>query len=342
MKFGLFTSAQANRTSLPAETGQGFRDWLDFNVEAEALGFQSSFLVEHHFTGWNQVSSTLMLLTALAVRTTTLRLGSAVMVLPWHNPVLLAEQAATLDLVSGGRFDFGIGKGYRHSEFKGFQIAPEEAEARFEEAVAVMTRAFTSRERFSHRGRFWQFDDIVVEPPPAQRPHPPFWVAAGSEPSIRRAAARGFNLILDQYASPQQIADRIAIYRAERTSHGLAFAPLRVAVARQLYVAKNEADKQAAMQRQAAYTKRTVDVSRAPDQTGGSHVLAYSDKAGSTEQHALYGTPDEIAAMLEVLRSAGVAYVLLTVAGGIDQLHRFAREIMPRFAHSSPATDAAE
>ena len=127
MEFGLFCSAQANSNELGPETGQGFRDYLDFNVEAEALGFKSSFLVEHHFTGWNQVSSTLMLLMALAMRTTTLRLGSAVMVLPWHNPVLLAEQAATLDLISGGRFDFGIGKGYRHSEFNGFQIAPDEA-----------------------------------------------------------------------------------------------------------------------------------------------------------------------------------------------------------------------
>jgi alkanesulfonate monooxygenase SsuD/methylene tetrahydromethanopterin reductase-like flavin-dependent oxidoreductase (luciferase family) len=83
MKFGLFSSAQANSNDLPPETGQGFRDYLDFNVEAEALGFQSSFLVEHHFTGWNQVSATLMLLMAAAMRTKTLRLGSAVIVLPW-------------------------------------------------------------------------------------------------------------------------------------------------------------------------------------------------------------------------------------------------------------------
>src|ERR1700729_2992382 len=152
MKFGLFTSAQANSNELGPETGQGFRDYLDYNIEAEALGFESSFLVEHHFTGWNQVSSTLMLLTALATRTTTLRLGSAVMVLPWHNPVLLAEQGATLDLIYRGRFDCGLGKGYGPSEFKGFQIAPEEAEARFEEALAVMIRAWSERERFSHHG----------------------------------------------------------------------------------------------------------------------------------------------------------------------------------------------
>jgi len=342
MKFGLFSSAQANNDDLGPETGRGFLDYLDYNVEAEALGYRSSFSVEHHFTGWNQVSATLMLLMALAMRTRTLRLGTAVIVLPWHNPVLLAEQAATLDLISGGRFDFGIGKGYRHSEFKGFQIAPEEAEARFEEAIEVMTRAWTTRERFSHRGRFWHFEDIVVEPPPAQKPHPPLWVAAASEPSIRCAAARGFNLILDQYASAQQLAQRIGIFKAERKANGLRFDPMQVAVARQLYIARDEADKQAALARQAAYTKRTVDVSRKPDGKGGSHVLAYADKAGGTEENALYGTPDEIGAMLEALQGAGVSYVLLTIAGGAEQLRRFAREIMPAFAVSTPAADAAE
>jgi len=342
MRFGLFTSAQAHSGDLPAESGQGFHEWLELNVEAEALGLHSSFLVEHHFTGWNQVSATLMLLTALAMRTKTLRLGSAVMVLPWHNPVLLAEQAATLDLISGGRFDFGIGKGYRHSEFKGFQVAPQEAEMRFDEAVAVMTRAFTTRHRFTHHGRFWHFADIVVEPPPAQKPHPPFWVAAGSAPSIRRAAARGFHLILDQYASPGQVARRIGLYQAERKRQGLCFDPGHVAVARQLYVARDQADKEAALARQAAYTQRTVEVSRAPEKSGGSHVLAYADKPGGTEEHALYGTPEEICAGLEALRSAGAAYVLLTIAGGAAQLRRFASEIMPVFASAASAADAAE
>jgi alkanesulfonate monooxygenase SsuD/methylene tetrahydromethanopterin reductase-like flavin-dependent oxidoreductase (luciferase family) len=339
MKFGLFGSAQANSGALGPETGQGFRDWLDDNVEAEQLGYASTFLVEHHFTGWHQVSATLMLLTALAMRTSSLRLGTAVIVLPWHNPVLLAEQVATLDLISGGRFDFGIGRGYRHSEFHGFQIAPDEAEARFDETVALMTRAWTTRERFSHHGRFWRFEDIVVEPPPMQRPHPPLWVAAGSEPSIRRAAARGFNLILDQYASAQQLGERIRIYRAERAARGLS-SPAQVTVARQLYIAKDAADTQAALVRQAAYTQRTVDVSRAPDARRGSHVLAYADKAGGTEENALYGTPDQICAGLEALRAAGVDYVLLTVQGGAEQVRRFARDILPAFAGASAAAAA--
>src|SRR5258708_8769243 len=137
MHFGIFGSAQASTADLGPETGQGCRDYLDMAVEAEALGYRSSFLVEHHFTGWNQVSATLMLQTALAMRTTTLRLGTAVIVLPWHNPVLLAEQAATLDLISGGRLDFAVGKGYRHNEFAGFRIPMEDAEPPLQEQLAV-------------------------------------------------------------------------------------------------------------------------------------------------------------------------------------------------------------
>jgi alkanesulfonate monooxygenase SsuD/methylene tetrahydromethanopterin reductase-like flavin-dependent oxidoreductase (luciferase family) len=338
MRFGLFCSAQANTNELGLDTGQGFRDYLDFNVEAEALGYYSSFLVEHHFTGWNQVSATLTLLTCLAMRTTKLRLGTAVMVLPWHNPVLLAEQAATLDLISGGRLDFGVGKGYRHSEFKGFGIPPEQAEGRFEEAIDVILRSWTSRTRFSHRGRYWQFEDIVVEPPTAQCPHPPVWVAAASPRSIRRAAAQGFNLILDQYAAPDAIGERIGLYRSERKAKGAIFDSMQVTVARQLYIAKDAADKEAALARQAEYTQRTVAVSRAPDSKTGSHVLAYADTAGATEANALYGTPDEICSMLEILDTVGANYVLLTISGGKEQLRRFAHEIMPKFSSARSPT----
>src|SRR6266511_3745645 len=163
MRFGLFGTASARRGGAEFDSSEGFCDFIDYNVEAESLGFHSTFVVEHHFTGYGQVSATLNLLTWVGARTRRLRLGTAVMVLPWHNPVLLAEQAATLDLLSGGRLDFGIGKGYRHNEFTGFGISQEEAEARFEEALVVITRSWLSRRRFSHYGRFWTFEDIVVE-----------------------------------------------------------------------------------------------------------------------------------------------------------------------------------
>ena len=145
MRFGLFGSAQAKRGGPDVDSGAGFREFVERNVEAEALGYESTFLVEHHFTGFGQVSATLNLLTWIGARTTTLRLGTAVLVLPWHNPVLLAEQAATLDLLSDGRLDFGIGKGYRYNEFAGFCIPMEEAEARFDECLEVMIKAWELR-----------------------------------------------------------------------------------------------------------------------------------------------------------------------------------------------------
>jgi len=228
MRFGLFGGARARGG--PAGDSSAYHDFINYVVEAEKLGFSSVFLVEHHFTGFGQVSASMSLLAYLAARTERIRLGTAVVVLPWHNPILVAEQAATLDLLSNGRLDFGVGKGYRHSEFKGFGIPREEAEARFEEALAVIQRAWISRQRFSHHGRFWQLEDIVVEPPTAQHPHPPIWVAGASEASIRRAAARGFNLILDQYARPDIVGERIALYRAGRERSGQAFDPMQVAV----------------------------------------------------------------------------------------------------------------
>src|ERR1700745_4496827 len=102
MKFGLFGSAQAKRGGPDVDSGQGFRDYIEYNVEAEALGYASTFAVEHHFTGFGQVSASLNLLTWVAARTTTLRLGTAGIVPPWHNPGLLAEQAGTHHPMSHG------------------------------------------------------------------------------------------------------------------------------------------------------------------------------------------------------------------------------------------------
>src|SRR5229473_2760479 len=229
------------------DSSEGFRDWIDYNVEAEALGFRSAFVVEHHFTGYGQVSATLNLLTWLGARTSTLRLGTAVIVLPWHNPVLLAEQAATLDLLSGGRLDFGIGKGYRYNEFAGFRVTIEEADARFDECLGVIVKAWTSNKPFSHRGKYWEFDEIVVEPPTAQRPHPPIWMGAGGESSVRRVAERGHNLLLGQYASPADVGRSIAAYKAGIEASGRLFDPLSVGVTRAFFVADSQAEKEGAL-----------------------------------------------------------------------------------------------
>jgi alkanesulfonate monooxygenase SsuD/methylene tetrahydromethanopterin reductase-like flavin-dependent oxidoreductase (luciferase family) len=332
MKFGLFGSAQAQRGGIDIDSAQGFRDFVEYNVEAEGLGYHSSFVVEHHFTGFGQVSASLNLLTWVAARTSTLRLGTAVIVLPWHNPVLLAEQAATIDLMSNGRLEFGVGRGYRHNEFAGFCIPIEEAEERFEEGLALVLRSWTSEERFSHHGKYWRFESIVVEPPTAQKPHPPVWMAAGQPDSIRKVAERGFGLLLDQFASPETIIERFNLFRAEVEKRGRVFDPMTVAVARAYYVAKDADDKAAAIERRLAATRRMAGLAQSPAGDNKSSMVSFADTREASEQSALFGTPDEIAAKLETLRRAGIAHVLLNGPGLHGQLRRFAREVMPAFA----------
>ena len=343
MQFGLFGSAAARRGGPEFDSAEGFRDFIEYNVEAEAIGFHSTFVVEHHFTGYGQVSATINLLTWLGARTRHLRLGTAVMVLPWHNPVLLAEQAATLDLLSGGRLDFGVGKGYRYNEFKGFCVDMDEADARFNEAFAVILRAWTADEPFSHRGKYWQFDDIVVEPPTAQRPHPPIWMGAGSERSIRRVAALGYNLLLGQYASPADVAESIRIYRDETEVRGRQFDPMRVAVTRAFFVCDSATERAEAMERRLANRVRQLKLATRPDGTvHGGPDRATGDPRAVNEASAMYGDPDHIADRLEELRTAGVGYVLINGGGsgggvrGRGSLRSFAREVMPAFADSQP------
>jgi alkanesulfonate monooxygenase SsuD/methylene tetrahydromethanopterin reductase-like flavin-dependent oxidoreductase (luciferase family) len=329
MRFGIFGSAQARRGGPDVDSGSGFRQFIEHNVEAEALGFHSSFLVEHHFTGFGQVSATLNLLTWVGARTRTLRLGTAVITLPWHNPVLLAEQAATIDLLSGGRLDFGIGKGYRHNEFAGFAIPMEEADDRFEESLEVITKAWTLDTPWSHRGKFWQFDNVVVEPPTHQKPHPPFWMGAGHLNSITKVAERGHNLLLDQFSPIDLVGERIAHFKREVEARGRVFDPMSVAVTRSVNVVMTAAEKAKAVEARMAARKRTEVLAQRPDGQNRASIMSYAMTSEGSEESALYGTPDEIIAKLATLRDLGAAYVLINSAGGTETLRRFAREVIP-------------
>lgn len=345
MRFGLFGSASAPRGGSPEDAARGYREFAETNVEAEALGFHASFLVEHHFTGQGQVSATLNLLQWVAARTTRLRLGTAVLVLPWHNPVLLAEQVATVDLLSGGRLDLGVGRGYRWSEFEGFGMAPEEAGARFEETLEVLLRSLSSDDRFTHQGRFWHFRDILVEPPPAQRPHPPVWMAAATEEGVREVATRGFNLLLDQFASPARLRALIACFRQEVEARGGRHDPMRVAVARNIRVAETAEEIGEASARQAEAHRGMIALSRGPSAARAgqrSHILGYAETVEATLEHALIGPPEAIAAGLDALRDAGVEYVLVNAGRAPrETLRRLAREVMPAFITGARPAAAA-
>jgi alkanesulfonate monooxygenase SsuD/methylene tetrahydromethanopterin reductase-like flavin-dependent oxidoreductase (luciferase family) len=320
MQFGLFGGARTKR-SIGLEDSQGYKSFIEYVTEADRLGFKQLFMVEHHFTGQGQVSASMTVLAYLAARTQHIRLGTAVVVLPWHNPVLIAEQVATLDLLTGGRVDFGVGKGYRQAEFDGFCIPIDEATARFDEAMEIIRKAWTTEGRFSHRSKHWHYENIVVEPEPLQRPHPPLWLAAGSHDSIRRAAREGYNLLLDQLAQTHQIIQRISIFREECEKIGRPYDPLMVATARPLQMIHHESE------RAAAYETRKRVLSVIGD-------LARDKLADRVEDDTapLLGLPDEVIARLKELEAGGATNILLVDPNAsVANLRAFAREVMPAF-----------
>lgn len=331
MKFGLFGGATAKRGGESADSA-GYMRVLDMICEADQLGYHSVFMVEHHFTGIGQISATMSTLCYLAAKTERIRLGTGVAVLPWHNPVLAAEQAATIDLLSGGRFDFGVGKGYRDLEFDGFCIPKEEAQERYEESLNVIMKSFTSDERFSHKGKYWQFEDILVEPPTVQKPHPPIWIAAGSDGSIANVARSGHNVMFDQFAGIGRTKERLDIWKSSLADAGREYDPMQMTVARGLLIARSDEEVEQTLEvrreRNAQFIARFGNL---PGQEGENKTqpASYSDPIFPDPSGALIGKPDQIIAQLRALQRLGFEYVLLLMPPNVETLRIFAKEIMP-------------
>jgi alkanesulfonate monooxygenase SsuD/methylene tetrahydromethanopterin reductase-like flavin-dependent oxidoreductase (luciferase family) len=330
MKFGIFGGVHAP-VGEPEGERRGYQRYIDTVLEAEALGYHSSFLVEHHFSGAGQVSASFSLLAYLAARTSHIRLGTAVVVLPWHNPVLVAEQAATLDLLSNGRFDFGVGRGYRYNEFHGFCVPIEEASERFEEAMAVIRKAFTAEGRFSHHGRRWHYEDVAIEPRPVQQPYPPLWLAAGRPDSLNYAAEHGYRLLLDQFQTFEVSLERLRIYRQALATAGRAWDPMSAALARGLAIVDNAAQREAAIRGRMAMLEFMNAYGRAPDGSAKSSMVSDDDLRKATVEGMLLGSAGEIVGRLRGLEAEGVDYVLLSTRDPAA-LRAFARDVMPAFA----------
>ena len=330
MKFGLFLGIWENPDAVGSQHTL-LHQVVDYAVRAEALGFVSIFLTEHHFTGLPQIPSSLTVLSYLAARTTRMRLGTALIILPWHNPLLLAEQIGTLDLLSNGRFECGVGKGFRYAECRGFGISGEELGERFEEGLEVLKKSWLTEGRFSHHGKYWNFDDAIIDARPLQQPHPPLWIGAASRTSIERAADLGHNLLLDQFSDSSQIGERLAWYRQFLHARGKAFDPLRVGVTRAFHLTRSDAETREALQHHQRVLSNNRRLSTNPDEVANP-VHRPPMATGDPDDIWLIGTRDQIERRLRALQEKGVEYVLLLdTSGDLGSLERFATEIMPAF-----------
>jgi alkanesulfonate monooxygenase SsuD/methylene tetrahydromethanopterin reductase-like flavin-dependent oxidoreductase (luciferase family) len=202
---------------------QFFHEVIEEAQYAEELGYEGFWVGEHHFQASYRVfPSPQMVLAAISQRTTKLRLGTGVNVLPINDPIRLAEDMAELDLLSHGRVVFGAGRGYQPHEFAGFHIPMETAKERFWECLEIIRTAWT-QEQFSYAGKFYHYDDIALLPRPIQKPAPPVFVAAASPGSAEEIAKRGYAYCCAAFASspsPEEVAAQLALYRRTFTAAG--------------------------------------------------------------------------------------------------------------------------
>ena len=228
MKFGLFFQAPEAAGSTHAER---YAEMFDLIALAESLGFDVAWLAEIHFGGaFSLISNPLMVVPAIAQRVRRIRIGTAVVLLPLHHPLSCAEQAATADLLSGGRLEFGIGRGSIPTQFHGFGVPVAENRARFGEALDIIRLAWTE-ERFSYHGTFYQVDNVAVVPKPVQRPHPPIRVAVHTAESFAHVAELGLPIYSGTTTTPlPQLREYMTLYRARLAAAGHAWRPDQMAL----------------------------------------------------------------------------------------------------------------
>ncbi|HWP28324.1 MAG TPA: LLM class flavin-dependent oxidoreductase [Chloroflexota bacterium] len=249
MRFGLFYLPTYPSSSGPAPAWL-LREIVDQAALAEELGFTGIWLAEHHFHGFGgMLSSPAALGCAIAMRTRRLRIGTAVALLPYHHPLRLAEDYATLDVLSEGRFDFGVGTGFLRWENEVWEAPLETARAKFAEALEVILRVW-QEEDVAFEGQFVRFPALTVLPRPYQRPHPPVWLAATTTPeTFILAGQRGYHLMLIPFLhSVAELREKIALYHEALRAAGHDPASREVLAAYHVYVGEDRARSRAAIE----------------------------------------------------------------------------------------------
>ena len=322
---------------------QLYRTHLDLIVDSEAMGYDDAWLTEHHFVDDGYSPSLLPIAAAVASRTSHIRIGTFLVLLPLHNPVRLAEDTATVDLISNGRFELGVGLGYRPEEFDNQGISSSERGARLQEGISVIQRLL-SGESVTIDGKFSKLKDIKIVPPALQRPHPPLWLGAIAPKAIERAARMGFHF---QAVGPSAL-DKI--YDAALIKHGRNPENFNIAQLRAVFVAKSreQAWEIAAKPLHYMTTRYAEWFAAAGDQPGDENALAgipsvdemISKQAFSFfGEDAIVGTPKDAAEMIDDYTKRGrlTHMVCATALPGIAPHHirtsmgLFAKEVIPLF-----------
>jgi luciferase family oxidoreductase group 1 len=310
---------------------------------AEDLGFRNIWLAEHHFSTYGYLSRPVQLATFIAAKTRRLRVGTAVIVVPLHHPLVVAEEIATLDLLAGGRLDIGLGRGYQYYEFERFGLDMEQARTRWEEAVDIILLALRG-EPFCYSGKLYTLPETTIFPKPLQKPHPPIWVTAQSPASVEATVRRGLNLLtggfgvaIETLGEYRQLFDRlVAEVRPAATPE--------VGVQRAVYVTNDAADAREAAEQARWNMRVTLSLRNHHERVeGGMAVPVAGPDEPSTEdlveRFLIIGTPETVISRIRRLQElVGINHFSCSFWFGelsqqrvLKSMELFAREVMPAF-----------
>lgn len=332
MKFGIFVFGD-NHPELGRSNQQYYEQVLTIGEWAEELGFASFWLGEHHFYWYGTCPSPPMIIAALGQRTKKIRLGPGVSVLPFHHPLIVAEEYALADNLCGGRLNFAIGSGFSPIEYKTFGMSLEEARERYWETFDVILKAWTQNE-FSHKGKFYQIENGSLHLKPLQKPMPPTWVAASSDETLAKAGELGFPIMGIPFARSGtilEVKEKNDLFKDSYFRAGHKEEP-DIIVALHVYLNQNEED---AIKFSGRYYQRVLEYLRT-SRRPGARVPDF--ETVNREKLVVFATPERAQEIFKEYETIGVTHVICMVNfGGAPMpevrrtLELMSTKVMPRF-----------
>ena len=308
----------------------------------EQTGYDAVWLAEHHFSTYSVCPSIHMMGTHIAARTKRLRIGTAVSLAPFYHPLRLAEEVALLDVLSGGRVNWGAGRGFDPTEFKTFGIDFEESYPRFREGVDVVLQAWQN-ERLTYHGEFHHFDDVEVLPKPLQQPHPPVWLAATSPGAVRWCAQNGFTILMDPHGTHNDIAIKRALYQEELEKAGYSMEGRVIPMARNIALGNTQQEAEEIARRGAkfmfgSYLPKGVGRATPMKEKGKSIELAAVETEAEVDPVERYvkevvicGTPEKVIDDLQQMEQTLPLEYLMCAPLSHSSFELFTEKVLPHF-----------
>ena len=342
MEFGLFVPC--HRFDERVSVAELYDQALETVTFADAAGFSTAWFPEHHLVQYYASPSPLMWAVKAASATRRIRVGAAILVIPYYNPLRLAGEIGMADTLTGGRLDIGVGRGAFEYEFDRFGIDERIGAERLREGMEIVEGLLT-REDFAYAGTTCSFESATSVPRPLQTPHPPIWVAARSPDTIRWALGRGYDLLATPWREPFARVETLYRQAMAIAAEVAPPRPPRFAVSRMTYVGSSEADALEAMAdiQESHRIFTGLFRNQATVKRGFASPLPVSDEYGREQLLAnlVAGSPATCVDKLSAYEALGVSQFIVYAAFGPDHgrtmasLRRFAAEVMPHFTHAA-------